>query len=590
MTSKNLYPTIKPSLDLNFARSKTLDPKVTFTRSSTASYYDGKTVAKAEENLLTYSEQFDNWAKQYVAVSQNAGVAPNGTSTAVHIVPTASAVPHGVTQSIKVVVGQTYTLSVYAKAGAYDRLIVCDNWYGVYNALFSLSSGTVVSSTGCTGSITSVGNGWYRCVIQFTPATYTDNTPAFIIAPSTASGYNFTADGVSGGYLWGAQLEQRSSVTAYTPTTSAPITNYLPALQYAASNVPRFDHDPITGESKGLLIEEARTNLLTYSEQFDNAAWVKSYASVTSDTAVSPSGTLTADKLVESAATGGHLIRQSGTASSASTSITVYAKAGERQYLQLGAGVTSQQYANFNLVNGSIAAVGSDATATMVGVGNGWYRCSIAVRSISSGTALFIGVVNSSSAAWQQSYTGNGTSGIYIWGAQLEAGAFPTSYIPTTTAQVTRAADSASMTGVNFSSWYRQDEGTVFAETGSTKGIFPVSYAFFGEGMLRLDKYSVGATESTAHELRYTGNGATVIFSALPSSTRKSVATYKSNDFAFIGDTSSLVTASAGKINSMSSLCIGADSTNARQPNTHIKRITYYPKRLTDAQLQALTV
>ena len=67
-------------------------------------------------------------------------------------------------------------------------------------------------------------------------------------------------------------------------------------------------------------------------------------------------------------------------------------------------------------------------------------------------------------------YDGNGTSGIYLWGAQLEEGAFPSSYIPTTTAAATRSADVASITGTAFSGWYRQDEGTFYGEATGLSG------------------------------------------------------------------------------------------------------------------------
>ena len=111
----------------------------------------------------------------------------------------------------------------------------------------------------------------------------------------------------------------------------------------------------------------------------------------------------------------------------------------------------------FNLSTGTASGTG----ASIVSVGNGWYLC---IGTVTVNTTGSTGINFSINNGSTNSYTGDGYSGIYLWGAQLEAGAFPTSYIPTTSASVTRNADVASMTGTNFSSWYRQDAGCFYAE------------------------------------------------------------------------------------------------------------------------------
>ena len=84
MTIQQNYPSTKPALLLDFANTKKLDPRITFTRASTATYYDGKTNAKAEENLLVRSQEFDNaiWAKTTTTVTTNSFVAPDTTASA----------------------------------------------------------------------------------------------------------------------------------------------------------------------------------------------------------------------------------------------------------------------------------------------------------------------------------------------------------------------------------------------------------------------------------------------------------------------------------------------------------------------------
>lgn len=211
-------------------------------------------------------------------------------------------------------------------------------------------------------------------------------------------------------------------------------------LQTAAVDEPRWNYTLEDGEWVGpeLLVEEQRTNFLLQSEAFDNAAWNKTRTSVAANAALAPDGTMTADKLVEdTTATGSHGVNQVTSATSGAVyTYTVYAKAGERNWLCLvvntGAGFPA---AWFDL---SLGAKGSGTGHSIEAVGNGWYRCSFTVTSSAVTLNAFVLVVN---ANGNQNYTGDGTSGIYIWGAQLEVGTSPTSYIPTADAQVTRAAD-----------------------------------------------------------------------------------------------------------------------------------------------------
>jgi hypothetical protein len=228
----------------------------------------------------------------------------------------------------------------------------------------------------------------------------------------------------------------------------------------AASGAARFDHDPVTGKCLGLLVEEARTNLLRYSEQFDNAAWSKLNTTIGANAVASPDGTLTADTFVES--TDGsnqqHYINQVySVTSGTSYTYTVFAKYVSRQWLVL-TGNRNNWQAYFDIQNGVVGNKGSLASSSSItALANGWYRCSVTVVADSTiGVAFQIYAATANGTTRTPVYIGTGANAFYIWGAQLEAGAFPTSYIPTVASTVTRAADVATL-----------------ANTGSS--IFPVS-------------------------------------------------------------------------------------------------------------------
>jgi hypothetical protein len=192
-------------------------------------------------------------------------------------------------------------------------------------------------------------------------------------------------------------------------------------LQTAASGEPRFDHDPITGESKGFLIEEQRTNLLTYSEQFDNAAWVKARATITTNTVVAPDGTLTGDKLVEdTTASNNHLVVQAETFSAADYTFSVYLKAAERTFARLVVFDGTSAFSYYvNLSTGAISNESGTLTANVDDVGNGWYRASLSLTAAAGTGNVAIRAATGGSGS-DDTYTGDGYSGIYVWGAQLE--------------------------------------------------------------------------------------------------------------------------------------------------------------------------
>ena len=201
---------------------------------------------------------------------------------------------------------------------------------------------------------------------------------------------------------------------------------------------------------RGVLIEGARTNLLLRSQEFDNASWVKTRATVTANAVAAPDGTLTAEKLVEdSTASNSHFIAQSPTLTAAAHTFTVYAKAAERSYIGLFIGTVGVgKY--FDLANGAVLGnlVGAPTSAAIEALGNGWYRCSIVFTGTAAPNAASVYLSPDGTSI---SYNGDNASGVYLWGAQLEAASFPSSYIPTTTTSAIRQADVLTYTaGVSY--------------------------------------------------------------------------------------------------------------------------------------------
>lgn len=587
MSIKNKFPNIKPSLNLDFANTKRLDPRITFTRASTATYWDGVTQAKAEQNLLKYSQDFENavWVNAEVTITANAVTAPDGTTTADTLTGNGVSGLHSILQTATTsTVGKAF--SVYLKAGTNNFAQIFFDGDAAPFADFDLSTGTVGTTGGSvTATATAAGNGWYRCAV-YTASTTATNPRVCLVSSSTAvrAESNSLSTAI---YMWGAQLEQRSQATAYTPTTDKPITKYQPVLQTAASGVPRFDHNPVTGESLGLLIEVQRTNLLTYSSDLSDAAWTKTNTTVDSNSAIAPDGTPTGDKLVAASGSAAHGIIIS-VSSPANSAISVYAKYAGQRFIQFHLGQVDQTRAwvNFDILDGVVGTINGAATsATIAYVGNGWYRCSF-LRTGSGNVVAGVYIAPSADAAFAAAATGDGYSGIYIWGAQLEDGVFPTSYIPTTTAQVTCAADTASMTGTNFSSWYRQDAGTVYTEYMPRLVSGGVAVSLDASASRRFIIYD--AISSLVQNYYIGASGPISLGTAIEGSSVKVAASFDVAASSGCMNGSSIAVGAQG-IQAASRMCIGSENLTSNTVNSTIRKVAYYPLRLTDSQLQALT-
>jgi hypothetical protein len=579
-------------LDLRFALQKTLDPRVSFTRASSATFVDSSGLIKtAVTNLLTFSEQFDNaaWGTNNTTISADAAVAPNGATTADKMIETATTGTHDIRRlSISFTSGLLYTNSIYAKADGRSLLLITlpsAAFGSAAAARFDLAAVTATVTTSATNTIASIqpiGDGWYRCSLK-SDATATATGNVFWNIQETTGSTSYAGDITKGLFLWGAQLEQASTVGEYVPTTSA------------INSAPRFDHNPTTGESLGLLVEEARTNLLLQSNQFDTT-WTNSNSSETAASGTAPDGTNTAWELKDTSdavSTPHSLVQSTSYTSGVAYTVSCWMKSGtltEGGITFPASAFTTAINCRINLATGAVISSSAAVTASTVPYASGWYR----VIATATATATSAGSINIRLANGGLSYTGTGTGTILIWGAQIEAGAFPTSYIPTTTATVTRAADVASVTGANFSSFHNQTEGTVFGEwacpvatlfTTSREAISVSDNSF--ANFISLGHVSGG---NLVGQL-YVASAANIYDATAASvNNNKAVIGYIINSKAYVANGTVKQTSSASGVPTVSQLGIGNPSNGgAGKLCGTIKRLTYWPVRLANTTLQQIT-
>jgi hypothetical protein len=422
---------------------------LTFTRSNdTASRVASNgLIEKVRTNLALYSEDFSNaaWVKNQVILT--ADTISNDTTNNFHRfyqITTSFSGTGEISFSVELKYNDHQYLSYgLTDATAYRSQVVVDLVGHTITQQYTQGGTSFVSS-----SFVSVGDGWYKLSATINATSSWDTNLSalgFLLNGSSFSTASYLGTG-TGAYIRNAQVEFGVS-TDYIATTSAavsvgPVAN-VPRLDYLGSSCPR------------LLLEPQRTNSLTYSEQFDNAAWTKDGSTATANAAVSPDGYTNADKLFETAVTDFHRVYGPTISVTSGTTYTasVFVKAAEVTTFAMEMRLTSNVAdATFDLVAGTTSGSG-----IIQDYGNGWYRCIVTGTATATGGGRPMFFIKQRS-----SYAGNASNGLLIYGAQFETGAYATSYIPTLGAAVTRGADSASKTGI--SSLTSASEYTIFWE------------------------------------------------------------------------------------------------------------------------------
>ena len=374
-------------------------------------------------NLLQYSEAISTspWALVRSTVSTNSINSPTGTLTADTLVSNITGSNGSWTRQIVSAINGNFNMSIYAKQGTSPFLQVSLDGLGA--VIFNLSNGTVkLSSSGIIGSITSVGSdGWYRCSISGTATGQT--TALFIVGNSSMNLVTWFATNGDSVYLWGAQVEQ-GSLTEYFPTTDR---LDVPRLDYTNSSCP------------SILVEPQRTNVLTYSEDFSNAAWGKlGTITVTANQTTAPDGNNTADLILGADSTSSISQIYGGLIGVVYTSSFFIKNNNSTQSQLLIRNASTVVDARLNWTGSVLSSItNTTGITTFQSYNNGWYRITSTYTSVEAAQRPRILPTLSTNQS------------VYLWGAQLEAGSNATSYIPTVASTVTRNADVISKTGIS---------------------------------------------------------------------------------------------------------------------------------------------
>lgn len=526
-------------------------------------------------NLLRFSEEFSNavWSQTNLSVTANSTTAPNGTTTADTIIPNSTNSYHPIVQTVAVVSGTQYAFSIYAKSAGYDFLLIntsVGSASGNVGPLFNLSTGTLIGSLGGNNygaTITSVGNGWYR--IAFSYVTNSTSTAVDCNSLPTSTISTYSGNGTSGLYLWGAQLVEGTTAQTYLPTTDR-------------LNFPRLSY--MYGSCPSALLEPQRTNLALQSETFDNASWTKPFGwTVTANATTSPDGTSNADLITPT--NFNNLSQSCVVTTSTNYAISIYVKRNTTNSTWVSlifSGGTSISYGyviNWSTLSISLIPVRTAATnPTFESVGNGWYRISFVCAS-GNNTSASLQIIPDSQA---------GTNSIYLYGAQLEAGAYPTTYIPTTSATATRVADSFSRNNIYTNGLISASGGTWFVElrgntayTSDTNigGIFLDDFSAGYNNGLMLRKF----TTDRIRILKTTAGAQGVLYLTTTDTTKLAIKWNGTTCDVFANGTK-VVSESPFTVTNMQFL---GNSTIPLM--AFIQQMALFPTPLTDAQCQTLT-
>ena len=540
--------------------------QVPFTRATTATRTNAAGLIELTPyNLLVWSEMFTNilWNKQQASILPNVVNAPNGTLTADKLVPDTTSAQHRIFNQTAFT-GEG-VLSVYAKADGYNFLSLArDGGVSGGAIIFNLSNGTISGTVvGFTPSIENVGNGWYRCSLSSSAMGSGSNLSYWIIARNANSTADYVGDGVSGILIWGAQLNEGALLPYQLTETRL--------------NRPRVDFS--LGGCPSLLLEPQRTNVLLNTifsgSGSTPTSWTQPVATGTSVLTTSTLG-VGVQACSQSATLQRPFLSQSFTLLANTTySYSIYVESISgglpNENILLASGLPVGATVTY-IANG--ATVSSSATAVV-----GRLSIVIVVSVLGGSTAFRCGIGTSA----------NSTGSILFSRPQLETGAYPTTYIPTSSASVTRNLEVAQLTGAQ--TLIGQTEGTLYWEGTLSSGFNDIFY--LNRSVTNSVVLYKNANNSIVFRIYYGGSFLNTGNATTPyTGTVKIAAAYKSGDtvlyingvqtgslataFAFTGDLADIVLNASGYF-------------FATDFSKNVKSAAVYNTRLTNAELATLT-
>ena len=521
-------------------------------------------IEKYRENLFTESNNFSDsdWTKSGVSVTSGQS-GYDETTNAYKIQVLTSGAPRKIAHNQTTANG-VLTMSIYAKAGTAPIIAVEASGSNGFYKYFNLSTGTGGSQGGSIvdSSIVDVGSGWYRLSITGNPTTVT--SPQFFVCDVDNSTTAATGSNI---LIQNAQLESGLVATEYLNSTS------VTAKAGVLIDLPRINYDA-NGENGALLLEPSRQQLLPYSEDFSNSAWGKANVTLTSNNTISPDGTQNASKLV---ATGSDSSLQDSISVTSGTTYTLSV------YLKTVSGTLDMAISLGS--PGFPQNEGEGGRYKNITVTNEWKRYTLtSTADASASTGIGVGGFNSFTTGEE----------VYVWGAQLEAGSYATSYIPNhgESGGVTRAADIVS--GKEDSSLYNDNEGVLFVEFSALSDTRDNEFRFLISDGTNSERLQIGLqTSGNLYASVITGNSASASFSyTLPNPTQnhKIALKYKVNDCVlFVDGVERGTDTSATMPSGLDVFDFYRTSVNNNYVEANVKKVIFFNEALSDSELATLT-
>jgi len=591
MAYSDNFPATRPVFMADFANGGKIDPRATFSRASTANVWDGSKHLSSE-NLLTHSNDISTAYGKNGLTETGGQTAPDGGTDAYKLTEDSATGFHRIYYAENVLSAGLLTVSCYVKyigrqwvyirlrdSGASYRHV----WFDVQNGI----KGT--EETNMTGTISASGGGYYKLTATVS-SVHASSADVRIGGANADGNTQYAGSGSDAFAVWGIQASTTGE-TVLNETDGQIHRAYAPSLVSKSNNIGRFDHTT-DGQSvaKGILVEGQSTNLVSYSEDLSNGAWVKVRSSITTAAAIAPDGTLTANQLTVdgTADSTHHTYIEYTTGGATPQTASVYAKANGLNYLIMrlpsNYGAFTDGYVEFNLENGTVGTnFGGLTSSSIESCGNGWYRCSITSTALTNTTCRLVLY-----ASVDGSFTsdGNNYNSLLLWGVQTEANqSFASSYIKSNSGSTTtRAAESLSV---------------ATADIGYTGG--PVSIVADGDsssdyGVLALMRDSSGsgdvaylyANPNSTNKAEVSANGVSSTATAT-AGTGASALALDTNRLAACRAGGTVTSDTSTALPVLNELQIGSLNGAYVFLNGHCKRVAIYNEALSDANLQSLT-